>query len=243
MSSSAAASALGWWSEAGVDTLVDETPRDWLRPAKPAPAVARPGPEAEIAPALPDTLADTLPDTLDAFRLWLTDPAGLPLGALLAPRVAPAGDPAAGLMVMTDMPGQTDPAQGALLSGTAGALFDRMMAAIGRSRETLYLSSLSPLRTPTGALSPAESAKLADIARHHIGLVRPRALLLFGDACAKALLGGAVTATRGRWHDLDTPAGPVRAVVTIRPEKLELVPGLKKLAWEDLQMLKEGLTP
>lgn len=237
MSWSAAASALNWWCEAGVDTLVDEEPRDWLRPAMPAPIAA--APEAEIATAMPDTL----PDALDAFRAWLTDPAALPLGALLAPRVPPAGDPASGLMVMIDMPGQADLAEGRLLSGTAGALFDRMMAAIGRGRETLYLASLCPLRTPTGALAPAETARLAGIARHHVGLARPRALLLFGDACAKALLGGAVTATRGRWHDLETPAGPVRAVATIRPEKLELVPGLKKLAWEDLQMLREGLAP
>ncbi len=232
MSSSAAASALSWWSEAGVDTLVDEEPRDWLRPTKPAP----------IAPAAEADAATAMPDTLDAFRAWLTDPAVLPLGALLAPRIAPSGDPGSGLMVMIDMPGQADLAEDTLLSGTAGTLFDKMMAAIGRSRDTLYLASLSPLRTPTGALTAAEAAKLAGIARHHIGLIRPRALLLFGDACAKALLGGAVTATRGRWHDLDTPTGPVRTVATIRPEKLELVPGLKKLAWEDLQMLKEGLT-
>lgn len=230
MTSTWAESALSWWEEAGVDTLIDEAPRDWLRPARPAPAAA---PEPEPIPALPDTL--------DGFRAWLTDPASLPLGALLAPRLGSSGDPASGLMVMIDMPGQADFAAGALLSSAPGELFDKMMGAIGRSRETLYLAALSPLRTPTGALDPAEAAKLADIARHHISLVRPRALLLFGDACAKALLGGAVTAVRGRWHDLDTPAGPVRTVTTIRPEKLALVPGLKKLAWEDLQMLKEGL--
>jgi uracil-DNA glycosylase family 4 len=230
MSSSSAASALSWWTDAGVDTLVDEQPRDWLRPARRASA-AMPGP----APA------PTMPDTIEAFRFWFIDPAMLPLGALTAARIAPAGDPASDLMVMIDMPGQADLAAGTLLSGTAGALFDRMMAAIGQSRETLYLSSLSPLRTPTGALDAAEAETLSAIARHHIGLVRPRALLLFGDACAKILLGGAVTTARGRWHDLDTPAGPIRAMATIRPEKLELVPGLKKIAWEDLQMLKEGL--
>ncbi len=230
MSSSAAASALSWWEEAGVDTLVDEAPRDWLQSTKPAPVAA---PEPEPIPALPDTI--------DGFRAWLTDPASLPLGALLAPRIGPSGDPASGLMVMIDMPGQADFAADALLSGAPGELFDKMMAAIGRSRDSLYLASLSPLRTPTGALDSGETAKLAEIARHHIGLVRPRALLLFGDACAKALLGGAVTTARGRWHDLDTPAGPVRTVTTIRPEKLALVPGLKKLAWDDLQMLKEGL--
>jgi DNA polymerase len=27
-----AQSLLAWWREAGVDLLIDETPRDWLRP-------------------------------------------------------------------------------------------------------------------------------------------------------------------------------------------------------------------
>ena len=48
---------------------------------------------------------------------------------------APAGDPASGLMILTDMPSAED-ARPASVSGEAGALFDRMLAAIGRGRET-----------------------------------------------------------------------------------------------------------
>jgi DNA polymerase len=46
MSGDWAASALGWWHEAGVDTIVADRPRDWL-----APAASRP--EAAAAPAPP----------------------------------------------------------------------------------------------------------------------------------------------------------------------------------------------
>jgi DNA polymerase len=233
MSSNWAASALSWWSDAGVDTLVDEAPRNWLAP-KPAEPTAPPQ-----APAAPP-----IPGDLDGFRAWFVDGARLPLGAPAAPRIAPAGDPASSLMVLVDMPGPRDAAAGTLISGAPGELFDRMLAAMvpPRSRETIYLASLSPLRTPTGRLDPAQEKQLAEIARHHIALVKPRAVLLFGDACARALLGGAVAASRGRWHDLSTPAGPVKALATIRPEKLEQQPSLKKIAWEDLQMLMEGMT-
>ena len=74
----------------------------------------------------------------------------------------------------------------------------------------------------------------------HIALAAPKAVLLFGDQCAKALLGSAVAGARGRWHALESPAGPIKTLVTIRPEKLLQQPGMKKLAWEDLQMFREG---
>ena len=83
-----------------------------------------------------------------------------------------------------------------------------MLAAIGRSRETIYLAPFSPIRPPAGRIDPAGVRMLAEIARHHIGLAAPKALLLFGDTCARALLGMPMTAARGRWHELETPDGP-----------------------------------
>jgi DNA polymerase len=233
MSSSWAASALSWWQEAGVDTFVAETPRDWLNPARPAPAAA-------AAPAAPAPAQ--LPATLEAFQRWLMSSEAAPFLPLSsARRIPPAGDPAAGLMVLVDMPSAEDVAAGKLLAGAVGELFDRMMVAIARGRDSLYLASLAPFRTATGSLDAAASTALAGIARHHVGLARPKALLLFGDICSKALLGDGVFASRGRWHELATPAGPVRTLATIRPENLLKQPGQKKHAWQDLQMLREGL--
>lgn len=231
MSSNWAASALSWWQEAGVDTFVAEAPRDWLNPAAKAPAAATP---AAPPPA-------QLPATLEAFQAWLTTSDEPPLPPLSMRRVPPAGDPATGLMVLVDMPSAEDVTPGKLLAGAVGQLFDRMMSAIGRDRDSLYLASLAPFRTATGTLDAASSAALAELARHHIALARPKALLLFGDSCCKALLGDGVFASRGRWHELATPAGAVRTLATIRPENLLKQPGQKKHAWEDLKMLREGL--
>lgn len=217
-----AASALGWWQEAGVDTIVGEEPRDWLAPKAKAPDAPPAGPPP-----------DALPDTLEGFAAWLAETEQLPYAAPGARRAAASGDPASGLMILTDMPSP----DGTLISGEAGALLDRMLAAIGRSRDTIYLAALSPVRTPTGTIGEAEAARLAEIARHQIGLVAPRALLLFGDACGKALLGSAVAGARARWHEVQTGAGPIRTLVTLRPEKLLTQPKLKALAWADLQML------
>jgi DNA polymerase len=100
---------------------------------------------------------------------------------------------------------------------------------------------LSPIRTPTGTIDERSAGRLAEIARHHVALVAPRTLLLFGDICGKALVGAAVAGARGKWHELPTEKGPVKTLVTIKPEKLNDVPSMKKHAWADLQMLMEAL--
>ena len=221
-----AASALQWWIDAGADTIVGETRRDWL--AAPTAAAA---PEAAPAPRMPETL--------EAFQDWLRESPDLPFASPRAPRLGPAGDPQSGLMVFVDMPSAADAAAGTLLSGEAGELFDKMLNAIQRSRETIYLAPLSPVRSPSGTIDARAAAVLADIARHHIALAAPTQLLLFGDVCAKALLGTPVSGARGRWLELATAAGPIKTLATIRPEKLLLQPGLKRLAWDDLRMLLE----
>ena len=147
-SPAAAASALQWWLDAGVDCLVDEAPRDWLR-AKAAPA---------IAPVPAATTGETgdaaeLPDQLDLFQAWLRSSDRLPFSTPAAPRICPSGDPASALMIMTDMPSAEDCAAGALISGESGQLFDRMLAAIGRDRGSVYLAALSCLRSPGGQLA------------------------------------------------------------------------------------------
>jgi DNA polymerase len=253
MSSDWAASALSWWREAGVDVIVGETPRDWLNPAAVAPSeTPSPDPVAHspaFAPA--PAPSEPIPDTLERFRDWLLESPDVPGVSPAVPRVGPSGDPASDLMVLVDMPSVQDVAAGKLLSGEPGALFDRMIEAMfaldertkGRDRSTIYLASLSPVRTATGRLDPDHARSLADIAHHHVGLIAPRTLLLFGDSCAKALVGTAVASARGRWHETETKAGKIKTLVTIRPEKLMTQPALKKLAWEDLQRLMEGYQP
>src|SRR4051812_25352627 len=233
MSPAAAASALAWWAEAGVDTLVGEEPRDWLRPKAGGDAEA-PIAEAPPAPASP---TQEFPAQLELFRAWLASTEDLAFAAPAAPRICPAGDPASGLMILADMPSGEDCSAGTLISGEAGRLFERMLAAIGRARGLFYLAALSCIRSPSGQLNGEAMRSCAALARHHVGLAAPKALLLFGDACAKALLGLSVPQARGRWHEIATHAGPVKALATIAPRQLLEAPRLKALAWADLQML------
>jgi DNA polymerase len=228
-------SLLRWWSDAGVDCLVDESPRDWLRPTSTPAVVTAPAVRAD-PPAAP------FPDQLELFRAYLVQEESLPFAMPAAPRVCPSGDPHAGLMMLTHMPDIADCDTGALLSGPAGQLFDRMLAAIGRNRETIYLASLSCLRSPNGDFPGDSAGKCASLARHHVALAAPKVLLLLGDACCKALLGGlSVVQARGRWHALETPAGEIPTLASFHPSYLLDQPSAKKHAWADLQMLLERL--
>jgi DNA polymerase len=230
-SPAAAESALTWWAEAGVDTLVEEQPRDWLRPR------SREGPAAP--PAAAEAPQESLPGQLDLFQAWLASSDRLAFASPAAPRICPAGDPASGLMILADMPSGEDCSAGTLISGESGRLFDRMLAAIGRDRGSIYLAALSCIRSPSGQLNSEAIKSCAALARHHLGLAAPKAVLLFGDSCAKALLGLSVPQARGRWHEIATQSGPVRALVTIPPDFLLKLPSHKARAWADLQMLIE----
>jgi DNA polymerase len=230
------ASVLRWWLDAGVDVAVAEEPRDWLKAKPPLPA-----PDVKSRAAAPLVHEDELPGQLDMFHAYLQSSDALPFAAAAAPRVCPAGDPASGLMIMIDMPSAEDCSAGTLLSGDVGRLFDRMLAAIGRDRSTVYFAALSCLRSADGRLAGPQERQCALLARHHIGLAAPRALLLFGDATAKSLLGLPVTRARGRWHEVATHSGPVRTIATLSPRQLLTHPAQKAHAWADLQMLIEGL--
>ena len=239
-----AESLLGWWRDAGVDCAVQEEPRDWLKPA-PAPVHNENAGAGAVAPRLrserAEPVTEPLPDQLPLFHEWLRASDTLPFAAPHAPRVCPTGDPASGLVVMTAMPSVEDCAAGTMLSGASGRLFDRMLAAIGRSRDTSYMAGLSCLRPTGGRLDAAGAARCTEIARHHLGLVQPEAVLLLGDACARALLGLGAAEARGKVHRVATPAGEVAAVVTLHPDYLLGQPAAKALAWADLQLLQETL--
>jgi DNA polymerase len=278
------ASTLEWWTEAGVDCLVEDEARDWLKAAPILPGTGRdeqvvmsPGqdfgsrgdsdlligagggggggsppprgtapPPPGLRPATSPSLGgfetqDPLPDQLPLLLDWFRTSDALPYATPSAPRVCPSGDPAAGLMILAAMPSGEDCASGTLVSGAAGRLFDRMLAAIGRSRETAYLAGLSCLRPAGGRLDPAGASRCAEIARHHIALAEPKAVLLLGDACSRALLGLGAAEARGRVHSVQAAGRSFNAVVTLHPDFLLTQPGAKAHAWADLQLLMEVL--
>lgn len=234
-----AATTLDWWIEAGVDTLVDELPRDWL-----APLVAAPKPDPTpmaVAAVAADALAQAaLPATLEAFLPWRLGDA-TPEARWSRVRLGPVGDAAAAeLLVLTDMPEEGDAVRGNLLSGVEGRLLDRMLAAIGASRDGVLLASVCTARPLAGRVPAGSVAELETLARHLIELVRPRRMLLLGQAATRALLRSDGPEVRGCLQHVNHGDIGCGVVATYHPRVLLERPACKADAWRDLQLLIEG---
>lgn len=226
---------LNWWRAAGADTLVADAPRSWLKaPTRPG-ATAAPKKPSE-PPKLSAPLA--IPGDLTALRKWLleTDTIALPPGK----RFDAEGDPAANLMVVIAMPEAEDEAADALLSGEAGLLFDKMLAAIGRDRASIYLVPLCPVRLPGGSFDANLLDQLSDIATKHVGLAAPKRLVAMGDAPSRGFCGAGLAEARTLQPNFNHDGGIVPVTATFHPRFLLQHPGFKAESWKDLQSLIEG---
>lgn len=228
----AVASTLDWWRDAGVDTLVENEVRDWLAPPPAAAPVVSPDAVAAVAAPAPAAL----PDNLAAFLAWRTG-ADAPEAGWPGASIAATGPADADIMIFVDCPDREDGDDGRLLSGAPGALFDRMLTAIGLSRDMVHLAALCVRRPTTGRAARDLEQRLGEIARHHIGLVAPKRLLLLGDAPSRAILGTDRAQAGGLLRQLNHRNGLTEAVASFHPRFLIGTPAAKAQAWKDLQIL------
>jgi uracil-DNA glycosylase len=224
--------ALAWWLQAGVDCAIQEEPRNWLKPRPSPRTVFREG------PSLPEPAPNvTRPshETLSQLQEWLASSANLPLASSTARRILPHGPENAAIMLLSDSPSLEDYTAGQPIGGDAWALMERMLAAIGLQPDQAYSASLSPIHSPGARLGDRDREDYAEIARRHVGLVKPQRLLLLGDGPSRALLGKRLIDARGHVHKVEG----VRTVVTFHPRTLINRPLDKSSAWRDLQLLME----
>ena len=243
------ASTLDWWQEAGVDVLVEDDPRDWLVPEEPIvlPTIAPPAPRADatarpaVAPAATAPATAAMPDTIAAFLEWRCGPdapeAGWPGATIIA-----SGPVDAAIMVLVDQPDRDDCDAEKLLSGAVGRLFDRMLAAIGHSRDSVHVASVCVKRPAAGRVARDLDARLGEVARAHVALVAPKRLFLMGNAASRAVLGMDFMSARGTLHRFNYGEAHSEAVASHHPRFLIEKPIAKADAWKDLQLLIGGLT-
>ncbi len=155
--------------------------------------------------------------------------------------IAAEGPADADLMIFIEMPEREDAAAGRLLSGAAGKLFDKMLRAIGRSRNDVLVAAVAAARPGSGRLPDAAVEPLATIARHHLSLTAPKAALLFGNA-TRAIIGQECASARGTLHAVNHDGGKTVAVASFHPRLLLERPERKADAWRDLQLLMKALT-
>ena len=240
-------SVLDWWDAAGVDVpdvTVSAPKRKTPARAKPAatakksaPQPTAPKPVIDAAPiaAKAKTLAElkTAMDSFDAGTL-----SGHARQCVFA-----RGNPEADVMVIGEAPGREEDIAGKPFIGPAGQLMDKMLAAIGLTEETAYLTTVVNWRLPKNRNPTAEDIALcAPFLQRHIELAEPKVILMVGKASLFAMTGlSGIMKNRGQWQTVKVAEKNIPALPIYHPDLLMKQPVLKKEAWRDLLALRERL--
>jgi uracil-DNA glycosylase family 4 len=254
---------LDFYAEAGVDALVGEEPVNrfaaveapapatrTVRDVVPSPHREANGPAAALVPQALDEAAIAAragaksAKTLDELRGILEKFDGCALKTTATQLVFADGNPSARLMFVGEAPGRDEDIEGLPFVGRSGKLLDRMLAAIGLNRTSVYIANIVPWRPPGNRTpTPQESQICLPFILRQIELADPDILACLGGPSAQALLGikEGITKTRGRWFTFETGKREIRALPTFHPAFLLRSPLQKRFAWRDFLAIKKAL--
>ena len=180
------------------------------------------------------------------------------LGATRLNAVPGEGNVDAELMFIGEGPGYDEDRQGRPFVGRAGQLLDKMIAAMGLTREQVFIANIAkchPMIDPQHpekhgndrAPNAGEIACCRKFLEKQIAIICPKYIVALGGVSAKALISDAKSlgALRGQFYNLhldsvDLPR-PVQILATFHPAALLRNPNWKKDAWKDLQMVMAKL--
>jgi len=254
---------LNWLVEAGADEAITDEPVNRLvakaavapmpvappRPAAPARAtvavrapVAAPAGDDAIGGAMAAAAAaGSLPElqaALEAFE-------GCGLKRTATSTVFADGVAHAPVMLIGEAPGRDEDRSGKPFVGRAGQLLDKMLASIGLDRKAnAYITNVINWRPPDNRdPSPEEAAACLPFLRRHIELANPQVIILLGAVAARHVVGvsDGIMKLRGRWMEYRVGDRMVPLMPTLHPAYLLRQPAHKKLAWRDLQSVRDRL--
>lgn len=156
------------------------------------------------------------------------------------------GDVNAALMFIGEGPGEQEDRTGRPFVGPAGELLDKMITAMGLSREAVYIANIVKYlppgnRTPT----PEEASIQGPYLAKQVAIIRPTVLVALGGVAAKYALASTtgITRLRGQWAQFvhTDPCLPI--MPTFHPAYLlrSYTPDNRKKVWADLQAVMQKI--
>lgn len=144
------------------------------------------------------------------------------------------------VFVVGEAPGAEEDRRGEPFVGPAGVLLDRMLNAIGLSRQrNVYIANICKFRPPDNRdPRPEEVAEDLPYLQRQIQLVQPRVLVAVGRVAAQNLLNCQDPVGRLRGKELQFSAESLPVVVTYHPAYLLRSPRDKAKAWQDLKRVR-----
>ncbi len=182
--------------------------------------------------------------TLDELRAALETFDGCGLKHTATNLVFADGNPEGRVMFVGEAPGREEDKMGLPFVGRSGQLLDRMLAAIGLDRGSVYIANAVPWRPPGNRTpSPEETEICRPFIERQITLVDPDFLIPLGSPSAKMLFRttAGITRIRGQWRNYTTGKREIRAMASLHPAYLLRQPLQKRFAWRDFLALESAL--
>tara|TARA_B100001093_G_C26649670_1_gene936915 strand:+ start:112 stop:813 length:702 start_codon:yes stop_codon:yes gene_type:complete len=154
------------------------------------------------------------------------------------------GNPKSKIMIIGEAPGFNEDQEGLPFVGRAGALLDKMLAAIDLNRKNVYISNIINYRPPENRRpSEEETKRYLPFITKHIEIISPKILVLLGSTAMNALIGNEVVISkaRGKWIEKKFGQCKTSVIVTFHPAFLMRQPAQKKMAWIDLKMIRDKI--
>ncbi|HEY7664966.1 MAG TPA: uracil-DNA glycosylase [Xanthobacteraceae bacterium] len=208
------------------------------------PGFAAPVPPPPDAAVMAARQAAKSAASLEELRAILDRFEGCALRTTATQLVFADGNPRARVMFVGEAPGRDEDLAGLPFVGRSGQLLDRMMAAIGLDRGSVYIANVVPWRPPGNRTpTPQESAICLPFTLRQIELADPDVLVCLGGPSAQTLLNisDGILKARGRWFTYQTGTREIRAIATLHPAYLLRQPLQKRLAWRDFLAIKKAL--
>ena len=152
------------------------------------------------------------------------------------------GNPKSRIMLIGEAPGANEDQEGLPFVGRAGALLDKMLAAIDLDRKKVYISNIINYRPPDNRRPTDEEVKrYLPFITKHIEIINPKILVLLGSTAMNALIGNEVVISkmRGKWIKKKFGNCKTSVIITFHPAFLMRQPAQKKMAWTDLKMIRD----
>ncbi len=212
------------------------------RQAKASPAAQgaqsspRPAPPESGAAAAPNAQADSPGgpgESLEDFRRRIKNCSLCRLCKSRTNFVFGSGDPDADLMFVGEGPGAEEDRQGLPFVGASGQLLTRIIAAIGFTRDEVFIANLIKCRPPNNRDPlPDEIETCVPYLLTQIEKIEPKVLVTLGRF--SACYFHEIEASLGKLRGLVSEFMGVKVVSTYHPAALLRNPSLKRRTWNDM---------
>ena len=146
-------------------------------------------------------------------------------------------------MFVGEAPGADEDRQGLAFVGAAGQFLTKMIAAMGYTREQVFIANICKCRPPNNRTpSPPEMAACVPYLKRQIKLIRPKCLVLLGNTAMRGLFPDTLM-RRGQWQMYEgIPAiGTFHPAYILRFDSARDPAGLRRAKLEVWNTLKLAL--